>query len=199
MARGALYRVPFRRRRMGLTNYKLRRGLLLSRKPLLVLRKTNMHIIAQLVKPRPQGDEVLASATSMELRRGYGWKASCKNSSAAYLTGYLLGVKASKLGIKEAVLNIGLHRPVKGSTLFAALKGALDAGLEIPHSEEILPSEDRIRGKHVEEYATRLASEDPELYAKRFSGYLARGLKPEELTKHFEKVLAKIKEATKTL
>ncbi len=193
MARGPLYKVKFRRRREGLTNYKLRRGLLLSRKPLLVVRKTNMHTIAQLVRPRPQGDEVLAAATTMELRRDYGWKGACKNTPAAYLTGYLLGLKAVKLGVEEAVLNIGLHRPVKGCVIFAALKGALDAGLKVPHGEEILPSDDRIVGRHIEEYARMLLSEKPELYERRFSAYLARGLRPEKLSEHFKEVLDRIK------
>lgn len=193
MAKGPLYKVKFRRRREGLTNYRLRRGLLVSRKPLLVVRKTNMHIIAQLVKPRPQGDEVIAAATTMELRRDYGWRASCKNTPAAYLTGYLLGLKAVRLGVEEAVLNIGLHRPVRGCKVFAALKGALDAGLKVPHGEEVLPSEDRIMGKHIEEYAKMLLRESPELYERRFSAYLAKGLRPENVSEHFKEVLERIK------
>ena len=193
MARGLLYKVPFRWRREGVTDYRLRRKLLLSRKPLLVVRKTNRHVIAQLVKPRPQGDEVIASATSMELVKKYGWRASTKNSSAAYLVGYLIGLKALKEGVEEAVLHIGLHRPVKGSVVFAALKGALDAGLKVPHGEEILPSEERVKGLHVENYAKILLDRDLELYERRFSKYLERGLRPEELSKHFEECLGRIK------
>ena len=195
MARGALYKVPFRRRREGITDYRLRRKLLLSRKPLLVVRKTNRHVIAQLVKPRPQGDEVVASATSMELAKKYGWRASTKNTSAAYLVGYLLGLKALRKGVEEAVLHIGLHRPVKGAVVFAALKGALDAGLQVPHGEEVLPSEDRVKGRHVEDYAKKLLEQDPQLYERRFSKYLEKGLRPEELSRHFEECLERIKKA----
>ena len=193
MARGPLYKVPFRRRRQGITDYRLRRKLLLSRKPLLVVRKTSRHVIAQLVKPRPRGDEVIVSATSIELVKKHGWRASTKNSSAAYLVGYLIGLKALKEGVEEAVLHIGLHRPVKGSVVFAALKGALDAGLKVPHGEEVLPSEERIKGQHVENYAKMLLDQDPELYERRFSKYLERGLRPEELSEHFEECLERLK------
>lgn len=32
------------------------------------------------------------------------------------------------------------------------MKGAVDSGLEIPHSKEIFPSEDRLTGKHIDKY-----------------------------------------------
>lgn len=193
MAKGALYKVPFRRRREGLTNYRQRRKLILSGKPLLVVRKTDKHIIAQLVKPSLQGDLVLASATSMEIVRDYGWRASTKNIPMAYLVGYLLGLKALRQGYEEAVLYIGLHRPIRGARVFAVLKGALDAGLKIPHGEEVIPSEDRIKGKHIESYA-KLLERDPQLYSTRFSEYLRKGLRPEQVSRHFEECLEKIKE-----
>ena len=59
----------------------------------------------------------------------------------AYLTGYLAGKRAAKNGIEDAVLDIGLRGPAKGSAVFAALKGMIDAGIEIPHGEEVLPSQ----------------------------------------------------------
>ena len=68
---------------------------------------------------------------------------------AAYLTGYLAGLRAVKDGVEEAVLDIGLKTPVKGGNLFAALKGMLDAGVDIPHGEEVIPAEDRLAGKHI--------------------------------------------------
>lgn len=193
MAKGALYKVPFRRRREGLTNYRQRRKLILSRKPLLVVRKTNKHIIAQLIKPSLRGDLVLASATSMEIARDYGWRGSTKNTPMAYLVGYLLGLKALRQGLEEAVLYIGLHRPTKGARVFAVLKGVLDAGLKIPHGEEVMPSEDRIKGRHIENYA-KLLERDPQMYNTRFSEYLRKGLRPEQMSKHFEECLERIKE-----
>jgi LSU ribosomal protein L18P len=72
------------------------------------------------------------------------------------------------------------------------LKGALDAGLEVPHDEDILPEGDRISGAHVAEYAKRLRSENEEEYKRRFSRYLQRGLAPEDLPKHFDEVRNKI-------
>lgn len=72
------------------------------------------------------------------------------------------------------------------------LKGALDAGLEMPHEEEVLPDEERVSGSHVAEYARELKSNNEEEYKRRFSRYLARGLAPEDLPKHFEEVKNKI-------
>jgi large subunit ribosomal protein L18 len=191
MARGPRYKVPFRRRRQGLTNYRKRRKLLLSQKPRLVVRKTNKHIIAQIVVAKPQGDITLVGVDTRVLAK-FGWKGDENNTPAAYLLGLIVGYKARLRGVKEAILDIGLHRPTAGARVFAVLKGALDAGLEIPHGEEILPDEDRIRGVHVAEHAKKLKEENPELYKTRFSRYLQRGLPPEELPTHFEEVKKKI-------
>jgi large subunit ribosomal protein L18 len=194
MATGPRYRVPFRRRREGKTNYYKRRELLKADAPRLVARKTLNHNIAQVIDYAPQGDVTLASAHSIELRNKFGWKGHCGNTPAAYLTGYLCGLRALNRGIERAVLDIGLHRPVRGARVFAILKGALDAGLEVPHGEEVLPPEDRIRGEHIANLARQIREEDPEEYERRFSKYLERGLRPEELPEHFEEVKAKIEE-----
>jgi large subunit ribosomal protein L18 len=74
------------------------------------------------------------------------------NTPAAYLTGMLFAVKAKKAGQDRAILDIGLNRATTGARVFAALKGAVDAGLEIPYGEEILPSEERIKGAHIAAY-----------------------------------------------
>jgi len=71
------------------------------------------------------------------------------------------------------------------------MKGCIDAGIEIPHGEEILPSEERIRGQHISDYASMLSS-TPEVYSKRFSEYLSRGLRPENIVEHFSAVKKKI-------
>jgi len=192
MARGPRYSVPFRRRREGKTDYRLRLRLVKSGLPRVVVRGTLKHFIAQVVKAEVDGDKVLASAHSKELVRDYGWLGGCGNVPAAYLTGYLCGFKALRKGIKEAVLDIGLHSPTKGSRVFAALKGFVDAGVSIPHGDEILPSEDRIKGGHIADYALKLSAENKDLYQLRFSSYLARGLPPEDLPKHFEEVKNRI-------
>lgn len=88
-------------------------------------------------------------------------------------------------------MDIGLHSRGPGSRIFAAAKGALDAGLTIPHDDEAMPAQERIQGKHVVSYSKHLASEQ-EVYKKRFSAYLKRKLKPEDLSDHFNEVQAKI-------
>ncbi|ALL01052.1 50S ribosomal protein L18P [Pyrodictium delaneyi] len=194
MAHGPRYKVPRRRRREGKTNYYKRYIMVLSGKPRLVVRKTNKYIWVQVIIAKPQGDVTVAAAHSRELVKRYGWLGGTKNTSAAYLTGMLAALRALKAGIDYAVLDIGLHRPVRGARVFAALKGAVDAGLEVPHSEEIFPEDYRIRGEHIAKYAAMLAQENPELYERRFSLYLKRGLRPEDLPKHFEEVKSKILE-----
>ena len=49
MATGSRYFVPFRRRREGKTDYYQRTRLVVSDVPRMVVRKTNRHIIVQLV------------------------------------------------------------------------------------------------------------------------------------------------------
>jgi large subunit ribosomal protein L18 len=97
-----------------------------------------------------EGDTVIASASSIELRK-LGWNGSTANLPTAYLTGLLAGKRAMEQKIDTAVLDIGLSSPVKGSKIFASLRGMLDAGISIPHGEKIFPSEERISGKHISE------------------------------------------------
>jgi len=188
MAKGPRYCVPFRRRREGKTDYKARKALLLSGKPRLVVRGSLKHMIVQIIVAKPHGDEVIVSAHSKELTRKYGWKASGGNISACYLTGLLCGLKAKS--VKEAVLDIGLHSSTK-NRIFAALKGVLDAGVNVPYSEEKLPNEERIKGEHIAEYAKILAS-NPEEHQTKFSKYLKQKLHPEKFPKHFAKVKKEI-------
>ncbi len=183
MAKGPRYKVPYRRRREGKTNYRKRLKLLLSRKPRLVVRITNRRVIAQIIEYHPDGDRVLVGVDSSMLTK-YGWKGDLNNTPAAYLTGLLVGKKALEKGIKEAILDIGLHTPTKGGRVFAVLKGAVDAGMEIPHSPEILPDESRIRGEHIAQYY--------EIAPERFTEYEKRGLKPTDLPQHFEEIKEKI-------
>jgi len=191
MATGPSYRVAFRRRRQGKTDYQQRQGLVLSGLPRLVVRGSLQNMTAEIVKAELSGDKVIAYAHSSELTRKYGWRGDTGNISAAYLAGLLCGFKALNQGIEEAVLDIGLHHPSKGSRAFAVLKGALDAGLLIPFDEAKLPDQKRITGEHVAEYA-KLLSSNPEAYQKRFSAQLSRGLKPEEFGAHFAEVKEKI-------
>ncbi|NWF96699.1 MAG: 50S ribosomal protein L18, partial [Candidatus Thorarchaeota archaeon] len=118
MAQGPTYRVKFKRRREGKTDYYRRRRLLLSRQHRLVVRRTNTRTIVQVIAARPEGDQVVASAISSELA-AHGWDAGTANLPAAYLTGLLAGRRAVSRGVSNAVLDIGLNPPVKGCKVYA--------------------------------------------------------------------------------
>lgn len=145
-----LRRMPPKRRRLGLTDYRKRLALVKSGLPRLVVRKTNSQIIVQVVRSKLGGDETLVTVTSKKLRE-YGWRASLKNTPAAYLTGLLAGLLV-KDKVEKAILDIGLQTPSRGSKVFAAALGFRDAGIEIPIGEEIVPDEERIAGRHISEY-----------------------------------------------
>ena len=194
MAKGPQYNLPFRRRREGRTNYGKRRKLVTSGMTRLVVRPSNKHIAAQLVRAQADGDRILASAHSSQLKE-FGWKAPCGNLPAAYLTGLLAGQRAKASGVSEAILDIGLHSKGPGSRLFAVAKGAVEAGLNVPHDEKAFTSKERVQGKHVVDYSKKLGS-DTDRYKKIFSTYLKQKLKPEDLSTHFEQVQAKIKGKT---
>ena len=192
MARGPRYRVAYRRRREGKTDCTARRILATSDRPRFVVRISNKNVVIQLIRAEVEGDYVLVHANSKELAK-YGWLAGMKNTSSAYLLGLLAGKKALTAGIDEANLDLGLVRPTKGSKVFAAVKGAQDAGLWVPCDSEIIPEITRIEGKKISEYAESI--ENPFIYERQFSAYLKRGLKPQDLPDHFKMVKARIEEA----
>lgn len=148
MAQGPRYRVPHRRRREGRTDYKRRLALLKSGKTRAVVRTQNNNTIVQFIDFDPDGDIVRAQATAHDLE-GLGWTHHTGNLPAAYLTGFLAAHRAAEAGIEEAVLDIGLHVPNQGSTVFSALQGAVDAGIEIPHGDTVVPEEPRLTGEHI--------------------------------------------------
>ncbi|MEM4259483.1 MAG: 50S ribosomal protein L18 [Candidatus Pacearchaeota archaeon] len=145
-------KIPRRRRLEAKTDYKSRLALLKSEKPRLVIRKTNKYIIVQIIASESAQDKVVTGATSkILLSRGAPpeLKGCLKSLGAAYLTGYIVGNQALKLGIKDAIVDIGMHMNTKNSRIYAALKGALDAGLKIPHDEKILPQIDSIKTEKI--------------------------------------------------
>jgi len=152
MATGPRYFIPFRRRKEGKTDYYARARLVVSEKPRMVVRRTNRHIIIQLVQADSEGDITRVTAHSRELT-GFGYRGSLSSTPAAFLTGVLFAVKAQNEGFDSAILDIGLHRATKGARVFAALKGAVTAGLDVPHGEEILPDDSRVKGAHIAAYA----------------------------------------------
>lgn len=141
--------IQFKRRREKKTNYKKRLALLKSEKTRLVIRKSLSNISVQFVNFDSEGDKTIVTVLSTELKK-LGWTKG-GNIPAAYLTGLLAGKRAKEKKIGEAILDLGLQTSTKGSRLYAALKGVLDSGVNIPHSESILPNEDRIKGKHISE------------------------------------------------
>ena len=119
-------------------------------KPRAVVRVSNSQVTCQLTNFSKEGDVVIASFTGHDLSsHGYPNDASKKSVPACYLTGFGLAKKAISNGYEEAILDIGLSASSKGSRVFSALKGMVDAGLDIPCSEDVFPSEDRINGEHI--------------------------------------------------
>jgi len=181
----------------------------------LVVRFTSKDIIAQIVHAEITGDKVTTAAYAHELPH-FGNKVGLTNYSAAYCVGLLLArrhLKKWKLdgiyeGVKDVngemytvekkdgqpgpfrcVLDVGLKRTTTGSKVFAALKGAVDGGLDIPHSEtrfygydaetkkyNAAGHRDRIMGKHVSEYMKSLKEADDESYKRQFSAFLKAGI-----------------------
>jgi large subunit ribosomal protein L18 len=181
--------VLYRRKREKKTNYPKRLRLLLSRKKRLVVRLTNQRIYAQLVEFNVKGDKVLVGVDSSSLKK-FGWNYSCKNVPAAYLTGLMLGREAVKKGHKQAILDTGLKSPLHRSKIFAFLKGALDAGMEIPcGSDDVFPV-DRLNGEHIKQFADKIKGEDA--YSKRFAQYLKNKVEPAKIVDLFEQVKQKI-------
>lgn len=148
MAHGPVYRLPFRRRREGRTDYRTRLALLKSRKPRVVVRRTSRNVTVQFAEFHPDGDRILAQATAQELA-GLGWGGSPTSTPAAYLTGLLAGMRAKEAGVEEGVLDIGRRRPTRGGRVFGALKGVLDAGVDVPHGDDVLPADERLAGAHL--------------------------------------------------
>jgi len=65
------------------------------------------------------------------------------------LTGLIAGLFALKAGAKKAVLDIGLRPSVKNSRIYACLKGAVEAGVNIPHGEGVMPSDELLKKSSI--------------------------------------------------
>jgi len=147
--------IPYRRKREGRTNYKKRLTLLISGTHRIVIRKTNKNMIVQVVDYAEKGDKVVVTASSIELKK-HGWIHATGNLPAAYLTGMLAARKSLKSNVKVAIVDLGLQIPSKGSRLFAAVKGAIDAGLDVKCSDEAFPKDERIRGAHISDPVSKM-------------------------------------------
>ena len=150
---GTRRRSIFRRRKAGLTDYHRRLKLLRGNKARAVVRVSNTRITCQIVNWAINGDQVMATVTGSDLTKKHGWPEgfSQKSVPAFYLTGFALGKASLALGCTEAVLDIGLAGSTPGGRVFSALRGMIDAGLDIPHGEDVLPDDDRVNGAHIDE------------------------------------------------
>ena len=198
-----------------------------------VVRFTNRDVICQVVYATLAGDVCIASAYSHELPK-YGMKAGLTNYAATYATGLLCARRLlTKYGLADAYegktedlgedyhveqgdeearpfkcfLDTGLVRTSTGARVFAALKGAVDGGLDIPHNEKRFAGyalqdkshdpdtlERYIKGGVVAEYAEELQEEEPEKFEQQFAKYLAADFDPTELEDAMEDVLDAIRE-----
>ena len=147
----------FRRRKAGLTDYRRRLKLLRGRKPRAVVRVSNTRTTCQLVTWAADGDLVSVTMTGSDLVKKYGWPSeqSLKSVPASYLVGYAMGKAAVAAGSPNAVLDIGLAASTRGGRVYAALKGMVDGGLDIPHSEDVFPDEERLTGVHINDKMTK--------------------------------------------
>ncbi|CAL9057867.1 unnamed protein product [Musa banksii] len=196
-----------------------------------VVRFSNKDICAQVISASIAGDLVLASAYAHELPQ-YGLEVGLTNYAAAYCTGLLLARRVLKMlemddeyqGNVEAtgedfsvepaesrrpfraLLDVGLVRTTTGNRVFGALKGALDGGLDIPHSdkrfagfkndEKQLDAEvhrNYIFGGHVASYMRALMEDEPDKYQTHFSEYIKKGIEPDDIEEMYKKVHAAIR------
>ncbi|KAJ2157244.1 60S ribosomal protein L5, partial [Coemansia sp. RSA 552] len=198
----------------------------------LVVRFTNTDVICQVIYAKIQGDAVVAAAYSHELPR-YGIKVGLTNWAAAYATGLLVARRTlTKFGLADkyegfpeidgsveevealedgprpfkAFLDVGLKRTTTGSKVFAAMKGASDGGIFVPHSETRFPGFDSesqeldsdtlreyIFGGHVADYMRTLKEEDEDAYKRQFSRFIKAGIEADDLEDMYSKAHAAIR------
>jgi large subunit ribosomal protein L18 len=171
------------------TSYRKRQALLISKQDFVTIKVTNQNVIAQVLKPEIRGDIVRVSTHSRELRR-YGWKGSLNSLPACFLVGLVLGRKALEKGVDKAILYIG-NKPFT-SRIAACMKGIVQAGINIPISSESYPTEHRLNGQHIAEYALKIKTEDINKYNRYFSSLLKEGFVPENYQSHVEEITARI-------
>ncbi|KAL7303554.1 hypothetical protein TKK_0003714 [Trichogramma kaykai] len=192
----------------------------------LITRISNRDITCQVAYARIEGDKIVCAAYSHELPK-YGIKVGLTNYAAAYCTGLLLARRLlKKLGLDtlypgttdvtgdeynveeldkgpgafKCYLDTGLMRTSTGARVFGAMKGAVDGGLNIPHSLKRFPGYDNeskslnadvhrqhIFGQHVANYMKLLEEEDPEAFQRQFSQYIKNGIAADSIETMYKK------------
>ncbi len=107
-------------------------------------------------------------------------------------------------------LDVGLKRTTVGAKIFGALKGAVDAGLDIPHNHKKFMGFDKdekkydadahraaIFGENIKSWMEQLIEDDQESGTKRFQKlfgeYEKAGIGPDDLEELYKKVHAAIR------
>ncbi|MEM3841425.1 MAG: 50S ribosomal protein L18 [Candidatus Micrarchaeaceae archaeon] len=178
-----MYTFVKKRRKKALTDYPMRVRLLKGNRNRLVIRRSNRGIIVQAVKYSPDGDIVINSARSIELKK-VGWEPR-RNTPTAYLTGMALAKKL-RGNNDEYVLDIGVHTPSKASVLFAAALGAADNGIKLINNIDF--DRDRLSGKHIGSYISKGAK------GNQFSLYKKSGIDAAKIESMFENAKKKLSE-----
>lgn len=108
----------------------------------------------------------------------------------------------------RANLDVGIKRTTNGARMFAALKGASDGGMDIPHSNKRFPGYDRedksydpeehrarIFGEHVAEFMRKLQNDgEDEKYNSQFGSYVKNEIEADDLEELYESVHEKIRQ-----
>ncbi|XP_012064562.1 PREDICTED: 60S ribosomal protein L5 [Atta cephalotes] len=192
----------------------------------LIVRLSNKDITCQVAYSRIEGDRIVCAAYSHELPK-YGVKVGLTNYASAYCTGLLLarrllkklGLDSLYMGTTEVTgdeynveelddgpgafrcyLDTGLMRTTTGARVFGAMKGAVDGGLNIPHSTKRFPGYDgesktfnadvhrqHIFAQHVANYMRTLEEEDDEAFKRQFSQYIKNGISANDIENIYKK------------
>jgi len=203
-----------------------------AKKYRLIVRISNKDICCQIAYAQVEGDVIICSAYSHELPK-YGVKLGLTNYPAAYCTGLLLARRLlAQKNLSElypgqvevtgehyepeevedksrpfkAFLDVGLARTTTGARIFGAMKGAVDGGLYVPHSETRFPGYDaeakeldpevhrkHILGTHIADYMRQLIEADEDAYKRQFSRYIQLGITADDLEEIYKKAHTEIR------
>ena len=111
-------------------------------------------------------------------------------------------------GSFRCYLDIGLARATTGAKIFGVLKGAVDAGLDIPHNNKRFPGfkkegkdeydaevhRQHIFGLHVANYMKTLQEENEELFKKQFSQYIKNNIDADAIEQMYKRAHEAIRE-----
>merc|ERR1712109_150405 len=209
------YQVKFRRRREGKTDYFARKRLVVQDKNKyntpkyrMIVRSSNTDVTCQIAYARLEGDIVICTGLLLARRILQKFKLDSVYEGNTNVDGSMYAVEDNDdgPGAFRACLDVGLARTSTGAKVFAAMKGAVDGGLDIPHSEKRFPGYDaeskelnadvhraHIFGGHVADYMRHLIEEDEDAYKKQFSRYIKNGVTADGMEDMYKKCHAAIR------